>query len=577
MPTTNQMDIRAVTGVDRLGRKLPLAGEVPALRKDRYVGVFYFLCLDQQETDGPYDVEKILAQDPTAATNENHPLWGRIDGASHHWGEPLFGYYFTRDEWVIRKHIEMLAFADVDFLVFDTTNRYIYKDSACLIMRLLHEYVQAGYKVPRVAFMTNTLSGETVDEIYKEIYAPGCYPDTWFLWEGKPLIIGVPEQCCPEAQSFFTFRISQWPNEAQHQDGFPWMEFIRPQRVFRTRDGQAEVINVSVAQHPNCAHSDGAFFGEKDAWGRSYHHGAMDVRYRAVDWGFNAEEQWEYAIRKDPKIIFLTGWNEWTAGRWSWDRAPEMEYTVSNEEGDTVHYVRSSRPHIRHTFCDCCNEEYSRDVEPMKGGYFDNYYMQMIGKIRQFKGMPDMPADETREGWSQGITYKDYPYGNAHRACRGFGPNYYENTTGVNDILDMEVSSCKETIRFTATCAQDIVRTGSWMRLYLHVGTEQSWSPCGYEFIANFGTTDTPASADTWLARWNGETFVPLTRVPMTVEGRTVTLLLPKKDVGLAEDAPLSLTFKWADQVGDDGTVEDFYLKGDTAPYGRLSYRYQTT
>ena len=63
------------------------------------------------------DVSKVIAEDPTAATDMDHPAWT----GSAYWGEPLFGYYMTEDEWVIRRHIEMLGFADVDFLVFDTT------------------------------------------------------------------------------------------------------------------------------------------------------------------------------------------------------------------------------------------------------------------------------------------------------------------------------------------------------------------------------------------------------------------------------------------------------------------------
>ena len=570
-----QMDIRAVVGTDRLGRALPAAGEVPAPRKDKYVGIFYFICLDQKGTDGPYDVEKILAADPTAAWDEKNPLWGPINGAGHHWGEPLFGYYFTRDEWVIRKHIEMLSYADVDFLVFDTTNRLIYKNDVLKIMRILDEYVQTGVRVPKVAFMTNTLSGETVNELYREIYAAGKYPDTWFYWEGKPLIIGIPEQCSPEARDFFTFRISQWPNEDQKQDGFPWMEFIRPQRVFRTRTGEAEIINVSVAQHPNVAHSDAAFYGETDAWGRSYHNGAQDVRFGAVDWGFNVSEQWDYALSKDPKIIFLTGWNEWTAGRWAWDRVSEMSYTVSNEEGQTVHYHRPSRPYINHTFCDCCTEEYSRDIEPMKGGYFDSYYFQMISRIRAFKGMPDMPADEmpaVEQDWSDGISYSDYPFGSAHRSCRGFGKNFYENTSGVNDIREMTVSASSRALRFTASCAADVVRTGSWMRLFLNVGDGRTTAPSGYEYVANFGKAEDDL---TYLAKWDGQAYVPVCSIPMSVEGGTVTLTLPRRALGIADGAAASLSFKWADQAGDCPTVEDFYTQGDTAPYGRLSYRYE--
>ena len=38
----------------------------------------------------------------------------------------------------------------------------------------------------------------------------------------------------------------------------------------------------------------------------------------------------------------------------------------------------------------------------------------------------------------------------------------------------------------------------------------------------------------------------------------------------------MELRFQWADGIAMDGTVEDLYLHGDTAPYGRLSYIYRT-
>lgn len=37
-------------------------------------------------------------------------------------------------------------------------------------------------------------------------------------------------------------------------------------------------------------------------------------------------------------------------------------------------------------FVDTLNEEFSRDIEPMKGGYGDNYYLQLIQNIRAYKG-----------------------------------------------------------------------------------------------------------------------------------------------------------------------------------------------
>ena len=44
-------------------------------------------------------------------------------------GEPLFGYYLASDEWVMRKHLQMLTDAGIDFTVFDTTNAVTYDKS----------------------------------------------------------------------------------------------------------------------------------------------------------------------------------------------------------------------------------------------------------------------------------------------------------------------------------------------------------------------------------------------------------------------------------------------------------------
>ncbi|MBW3622235.1 MAG: hypothetical protein KY468_02365, partial [Armatimonadetes bacterium] len=112
---------------DALGRSLPSHGEAGPPRRKKFVGIFYFLWLGEHGTDGPYDVSKILAKDPKAITDPNHPLWGPMH-AFHHWGEPLFGYYLSDDEWVIRKHAQMLSDAGVDTLIFDVTNGSTYPE-----------------------------------------------------------------------------------------------------------------------------------------------------------------------------------------------------------------------------------------------------------------------------------------------------------------------------------------------------------------------------------------------------------------------------------------------------------------
>ena len=550
-------DMRCVHGADRLGRVIPDADG----RRDRLVGIFYFVCNSFHSDRGPVDVSRVLAEDPTAATDMDHPAWS----GSAYWGEPLFGYYMTEDEWVIRKHIEMLSFADVDFLVFDTTNRAIFYDQVTKIMSLLEEYIDAGFDVPKAVFYTNTEAGATMDELYDKIYAKGLYRKTWFELDGKPLIIGREKECRPEVREFFTHRESQWPLDPLRENGFPWMEFIRPQRVYRKKDGTAEIVNVSVAQHPNCAHSDSAFFGEDGAWGRSFHDGRQDIRQNAVEYGFNFAEQWEYALKVDPQMVFVTGWNEWTAGQWRWDRREPFTYTVKNDEGEFTFY-RPGIQEMRAVMCDCCSLEYSRDIEPMKDGYFDNYYMQLIEYIRRYKGSREAPADD-----GEGLRYEDFPKGNTARDHDGNGATHYVEAAGANDIRVMTVLSDADSVIFTAECAQAIRAEGNYMRLYVVPVQQESYG----SVLAPYKTKTYLFTPDGKASLWLNKKMTPLEGVRVAVDGEKIRYEIPKKLLELPETDGFALDFKWADGVKGDNTVEDFYLHGDTAPYGRLCYRYR--
>ncbi len=110
---------------DALGRTLPTQAKVGPLRKDRYVGMFYFLWLGAHGQSGPHDITKILAEHPDALKQPTSPPWGPFH-AFHHWGEPLFGYYLSDDAWVLRKHAQMLSDAGVDTVIFDVTNQATY-------------------------------------------------------------------------------------------------------------------------------------------------------------------------------------------------------------------------------------------------------------------------------------------------------------------------------------------------------------------------------------------------------------------------------------------------------------------
>jgi hypothetical protein len=64
--------------------------------------------------------------------------------------------------------------------------------------------------------------------------------------------------------------------------------------------------------------------------------------------------------------------------------------------------------------------------------------------------------------------------------------------------------------------------------------------------------------------------------VELVVRGNELALRIPRTMLGLeAGKGPLSVDFKWADNLPDNWTVDDFYLHGDVAPNGRFNYRYR--
>ena len=139
--------------------------EYPRSRNNRLLGIFYFLWLGTTGWTGkPKNISEITAAHPDAGYHPDADYWGDV-GFYHHWGEPFYGYYFSDDEWVVRRHMKLLLQAGVDFLFFDTTNAVIYEDNAKLVMQVLEEYHRDGWNIPKVMFYTNTASGKTVQEI----------------------------------------------------------------------------------------------------------------------------------------------------------------------------------------------------------------------------------------------------------------------------------------------------------------------------------------------------------------------------------------------------------------------------
>lgn len=560
----------AYAGIDNLGRVLTMPGDgendAKPLRKDRHVGLFYFLWLAQHGKTGPYDVSKIVAEHPEAIHDSKHPAWGPMS-LFHHWGEPLYGYYTSEDAWVMRKHVQMLTDAGVDFLIVDATNAGHYPTPSLILMEILDEYQKKGWNVPKIVYYTNSHSGKTIQNIYELIYKNNLYPDLWFHWDGKPLIIGHPEECGEEVKNFFRIKKSQWPNEGKfHDDGFPWIAFERPQHVFKNSQGENEVVNVAVAQHNGTIRfSSSAFYGDQTNWTRSWHDGKNDPAEDAVLYGYNFAEQFDHAIEQDPKIVFLTGWNEWIAMR--------FDFGIPNEPVG---------------FVDLCDMNNSRDLEPMQGGYGDNYFMLMVDYIRKYKGV--QPAQKISptvkktidingpfSQWDTVATqYRDYTNDIVDRDAPGYGDLVYTNATGRNDFDVMKIAFDAENVYFYVATVDPISQPAAenWMTLYLNIPQLSKKSDAAnwenYHFAVNRIASGAKDKTVVERAKggWNWEKTAT---VAMKVEGRQMQIVVPRKLLGL-EQFPVDLQFKWADNCPVDGNIDSFYIDGDTAPIGRLNY-----
>jgi hypothetical protein len=557
-----------LTATDDLGRTLPQYGEVPKPRHDRYVGLFYFLWLGQHSRSGPYNITKILEEHPEAVHDPDHPAWGP-QGAFHHWGESLFDYYFSDDAWVLRRHAQMLAAAQVDFLFFDVTNAFTYKAVYDKLLAVFDDVRRQGWDVPQVVFYTNARSGATIEQIYHDLYEPRRFPELWFELDGKPLIIGNPDEVSPEIRDFFTFRLNQWPNEPMKEGGFPWISFQRPQEVFYV-DGKPDIVNVAVAVHNNFPFSDQPFYGAGTNWSRSFHDGALDPAPDAYKWGYNFSEQWEHALEVDPRIVAVTGWNEWVAQRFTgdfpgWDGNPD-------------------RPDDRPVFfVDEATTEFSRDAEPMKGGYNDNYYLQLVDYIRQYKGLGPQAAPSERRSididgpfdqWADvRPAYRDFVGDTEDRDHDGFGGVRYTNDTGRNDFEEVKVARDAGNLYFYARTADPIVRSDErWMNLFLNLDRdgENGWK--GYDFAVNRTTADeSTASLEASRGGWNWERVGD---VEYRVSDNEMHIAVPRSLLGRHARGRLHVEFKWADNVPDNGDVMDFYVDGDAAPDGRFNYLY---
>lgn len=565
---------------DALGRSLPGYDEVGPIKENRYVGIFYFITHNNPDVEGPFNVTEIIRENP------QNPQWG---SGSHYWGEPEIGYYLNNEEWAIRKHAYLLVDAGVDVIIMDVTNNITYPETYLTICKVFEEMRQEGEQTPDIAFLGSEIS---TNKLWNEFYSKGLYKDLWFQWKGKPLLLYGQHETAErslindidfseEIKSFFNLRQSwAWTTLPWYEEGkdeWPWLDHYPQSGSWHKNPNEREMIPVSVAQHP------------LSNIGRSFHnfHQPETNEYDvapATGKGLYFQEQWDRALEVDPKFVFVTGWNEWSAGMQTmgrnvgrelqkWDFYPGAHLGKVGEElkpGDIY-------------FIDQYNQEYSRDIEPMKGGHTDNYYYQLMANIRRYKGVNepkvaskniiiDITGDFNQ--WENvEIVYYDHSGDTAHRNSQKQGnAGPYVNTLGRNDILETRVAKDENNVYFYVKTKKAITNHNdkNWMFLLIDTHQDKSTGWEGYDLLVNgngIGERQTPVKK---YDKENG--WIKVKEVPYRLGGNELMLSVPNKFIKTNDNC--SFDFHWVDNSEKLESIIDFFSAGDNAPSRRANYRY---
>jgi len=622
---------------DALGRTMPVYSSVGPVKTDqrRVVGIFYITW----HSDGlgtlksPYtaDVTRVLATDPKARLDAKHPLWTE---GSYHWGEPECGYFLSKDEYVIRKDMSMLADAGVDVLVMDVTNAVRYWDEWDVVFPVMQKMKAEGNKVPQFIFWAfNGPCITVVQDLYDRIYKEGKYKDLWFYWDGRPLLLynGMPnvdanrggiqhpnphydaaaktdpnhphfgdpdyaeefyQDYTKEVKDFFTLRSMWWgyyewagKRFVGTEDNWSFgldlgdqrVRALSPDELLSTHNGQREEAAVTPAQHPM------SLIGK--SWTREHEQRELNEFDLPVPtfvpwlgktvenpegYGIYFQDRWDEALQANPQFLYINDWNEWTAGKYH------------PGEGQTTPFMRRDSTYY---FVDQYNSEFNRCLHPMKGGYTDNYYMQMAQNIRRYKGVRPIPElqglvpiriDGAFGDWAKAtVEYRDTVGDVFHRDYPGYGGLHYTNDSGRNDIIASKVAMGPDTVCFYAQTKDALTphTGGNWMLLFIDADQDASTGWCGYDYLVNRHIAD---EQTTTLVRYSPhaprEPWVRVATLEYRYAGNQLELAIPRRLLGLT-GAAVTFDFHWCDNPQDLNDAISLCVNGDSAPNRRFNYR----
>ena len=483
--------------------------------------------------------------------------------------------------------------AGIDFLYLDYSNGHVYPAAVDALIRVIKEMQDEGYKnVPTIAFLcpnakdtdsaANQMgSVDVLDYLWRNYYSDSEYDSCWFRGDKSinryenPLVIGrfasaTEKEIPPIVRDSLWLKELQWPMGMKDTpDAFPWMEWNAPGTTQYNHSG---IMNVSVAQHVNSwsstSYLDSLTPGKKYSYRARGWDPAEPDKYGAdeekVLAGSNFEWQWQNALaeKDDLYMLTLTGWNEWVA--------PKVNYGAS----------------YGGVFNDAFNCAFSRDAEMMKGGYGDNYYMQIARNVREFSGIREEGTDNVAlfgqvkasgiaDAASLPARFLDIGSDALARTDKAIDDKIdYSDTSNRNNILETRVGNDGENLYVAVKTKDDVKGPAAgdtnWMTLYLSVGSG-GWE--NYKFVIN--RTPELAAGTTSIEKFTGSktSTISAGSAKIAVSGDTVFYTIPLSALGVSAGEVVGI--KATDNLQAFGDADDFYISGDCAPLGRLNYAYK--
>ena len=600
---------------DGLGRDSLTNAQVGDPREDKTVAMFFWNWhITNKIGVKATNIQQTIDKYPEAINDYYASVWD--DTTTYYWNEPIYGYYATDDYWVLRRQAELMANAGVDTVFTDNSNSiYTIRDGYMSMYEAWTDAQNDGVKAPKVSFHL-AMWGATDDDFrrntteqleffYNDVYSRNLYPNMWFYFDGKPMILGHARYLDTrnnllhrEIANYFTLRGGEaaYDDARSHEDSvgtWGWSAAYPQPYYFGSkvdiRNKKVEEISVSIAVNYDYVNKCLTAMNGPYTMGRSYSP-SYENRFKeegaaASVWGYHFATQWEYALEVDPRVVYVTGWNEWTVGRHkSWVDVPNA-------------------------FGDQFSDEFSRDIEPSKGALKDHYYYQLVNYVRQYKGARAIPeaSDKTtidmsagQDQWSSVDPYYAAYIGNTDdRNYYGrVGTDEYIDYSGRNDIIGAQIARDDEYIYFNVECAEDITsyKDNLWMNLY--IDTDQSDWQNGWETFEYVLNKSKASETTSVLERFTGSGYdsEKVADVEYKVDGRYMTVKIAKADLGIVGD-DYTINFAWTDNVHDgkdlgmlptsssntkceriyskfSGDIMDFYTSGDVAPGARFKFSY---